>query len=110
MSAFKDQVATDISNVFINMDEFADEHELNGETMPCVVETMTEQEMFQKGIAYNGYEDVHGAVVTVYVEKDRFREVPTESEIITLDGRIGEVSSCADDMGVLAITIHFNHA
>ena len=34
MSAFKDFVAADVQNVFINLDEFSEEHEIGHEVVP----------------------------------------------------------------------------
>ena len=38
MSAFKDAVSKDVKAVFLNLDEFANEHTLNGKTVVCVVD------------------------------------------------------------------------
>lgn len=109
MSTFKDALESDL-DTFINLDEFADEHELQGKTVTCVVQSPTEQEMFQHGIDYNGYEGTHGNLAVVHVKKDDFGEVPAEGQIVTLDDAIGSVRSCVDDMGMLSIYIEFSHA
>ena len=110
MSAFKDMLAEDLTNVFINADEFADEHEINGETILCVVQSPTEQEKFLQGLDYRGFEGVRGQTLVVHVKKELFGEVPAEGEVISLDGEPMLVDSCVDDMGLLSITLHFNHA
>lgn len=38
MSAFRDMVESDISTVFLNLDEFADEHLVDGQLITCVVQ------------------------------------------------------------------------
>jgi len=38
VSAFKEQVANDIYNVFLNLDEFAEEHLIEGKTIPVVID------------------------------------------------------------------------
>ncbi|WP_295157143.1 hypothetical protein [Selenomonas sp. AE3005] len=110
MSAFKDMLAEDLTNVFINADEFADEHEINGETILCVVQSPTEQEKFLQGLDYRGFEGIHGQTTIVHVKKELIGEVPAEGEVMTLDGEPMVVDSCVDDMGLLSITLHFNHA
>ena len=45
MSGFKDMVAADNEKVFLNLDEFAEEHDLNGTTCKCILQDVyvTEQ-------------------------------------------------------------------
>lgn len=108
MSTFKEQVAEDL-DTFINLDEFADEHDVNGVTVKCVVQSPTEQEMFQRGIAYGGFEDTHGNLTILHIKKDDFGETPVESQVVELDGESGLVKSCIEDMGLLSIYLEFNH-
>lgn len=108
MSAFKDAVASDL-DTFINADEFAEEHEVNGQTVTCVVQSPTEQEMFQQGINYSGFEVTHGNLVILHIKKADFGETPIERQIVTLDGEDGLVQSCIDDMGMLSIYLQINH-
>lgn len=110
MSAFKDMLKADLDNVFINAEEFADEHELNGQTVTCVVQSPTEQEKYLQGLDYRGFDGVRGQTTIVHVKKEIIGEVPAEGEVITLDGELMLVDSCVDDMGLLSITLHFNHA
>ena len=109
MSTFKEQLASDLENTFLNLDEFAEEHEVNGKTVTCIVQSPTEQEMFQQGIAYSGYEVTHGNLTILHIKKDDFGDTPAESQIVTLDGEDGEVQSCIEDMGLLSIYLHINH-
>ena len=108
MSAFKEQVAADITEVFLNIDEFGEEHDLNGTTCTCVVQSPTAQETFLQGLKYREYEDIHGQVVIVHCRKDDLDEVPVEGIRFDLDGEIYLVDSCVDDMGMLSITLHGN--
>ena len=41
---FKDVVRSDIDRVFLNLQEFADEHIVQGETVKCVIDTIETQE------------------------------------------------------------------
>lgn len=38
MSAFKDMVAADNKDVFLNMDEFGEKHNLNGTDCQCILQ------------------------------------------------------------------------
>lgn len=110
MSAFRDMLAADMDKVFLNADEFASEHELNGQTVLCVVQSPTEQEKFLQGLAYRGFEGVHGKTTIVHVKKETVGEFPAEGEVITFDGEPMLVDSCVDNMGMLSLTLQFNHA
>ena len=106
MSSFKDMVAGDIGETFLNMDEFAEEHDLGGVSCPCVVQSPTARETFLSQDKYGGYDGVHGKIVVVHVAKDSLPEVPVEGQRLDLDGEILIVSSCIDDMGMLSIELH----
>lgn len=110
MSTFREQIAEDIKNIFLNPDEFAEEHELNGKTCICNVQNPTEQEMFLQGESYEGFEVTHGGLITVYVAKDDFGELPSEGQTFTLDGEYCVVDDASDEKGLLRITLHKNHA
>ena len=53
-ATFKDQVAADL-DTFINPDEFADEHVLNGDTVKAIIESPTSQERWITGKEYGVY-------------------------------------------------------
>ena len=110
MSAFQDQLKKDFANVFINLDEFGSEHELNGVNVRCVVQSPTEQDNLLKGLQYRGFEAVHTQQAIVYVVKDDLQEFPVKDEVMTFDGETCVVNSCENQMGMLKITLDFNHA
>ena len=120
MSGFKDQVAVDL-DVFINSDEFAEEHDLNGMTVRAVVQSPTSQERWINGVNYSIYDGVSGESYTVYCRKadlmdvplsdPRFAEdssqlLPVHGQRFDLDGVICIVDSVTDDMGILTIELH----
>lgn len=110
MVSFKEQVAADIKAIFLNADEFAEEHNLNGKTCLCNVQSPTEQEMFQQGETYDGFEATHGGLITVYVSREDFGELPSEGQTFKLDGEYCEVFQASDERGLLRIVLHRNHS
>lgn len=104
--SFKEQVAADVKGVFINSEEFADEHKLNGTTCQAVVQSPTSKERFISGMTYNRYEGISGELIIVHCDKSDLPEVPVEGQVFTLDDVPCLVSSCIDDMGVLTIELH----
>ncbi|MBQ8698577.1 MAG: hypothetical protein IJ521_06230 [Schwartzia sp.] len=108
MSAFKDIVAADMDDVFLNSEEFAEEHDLNGTVCICVVESPTTQGRFKKGKDYEGQDAVHGLTAIIHVKKSDIGEMPTEGQAFSLDGSYSEVDSCVEHMGMLTITLREN--
>ena len=73
MSGFKDQVAADL-DVFINSDEFAEEHDLNGMTVRAVVQSPTSQERWINGVNYSIYDR---RILYRILSKSRFDGCPS---------------------------------
>ena len=110
MSAFKDMVAEDMDAVFLNMDEFAEEHELNGVICACIVESPTTEERFKKGKDYEGQDAMHGLTAIIHVKKSDIEEMPSEGQKFSLDGSYSLVDSCTEHMGMLTIRLKENTA
>ncbi len=111
MSAFKDAVADDMDDVFLNEDEFAEEHNLNGTDCLCIVESPTTKAELTNGGSgekYKGYDAVHGAIATVHVKKADIGEMPVEDQDFTLDGEMFIVDSCVEHTGMLTIELKAN--
>ena len=106
MSDFKEMVAKDLTDVFINADEFADEHDLNGTVCQAVVQSPTSQERFITGRYYDEYNGISGVEVMVHCRKADMPETPVEGQVFALDGTPFFVNSVADDMGMLSIELH----
>lgn len=107
MSAFKDAVANDIKSVFINVLEFADRHNINGEMVDAVIDTDVLKER-QPPTASEYAEGIFKDEKLVYVKHDELRRKPVKGEILRLDGDIYLVEEVAENMGVLEITISAN--
>lgn len=102
MRTFKDAVSADVANVFLNMDEFADRHNLNGRDVICLVDTdMTDpaKERVNKSL-----EGVFVNSITVYVKPDDLERRPVERELLYLDGEMYFVQTVSSEMGLLVIT------
>ena len=97
MSAFKNAIAADIKNAFINTDEFADEHEINGVMIPCVIDkniTATANGEQLEGVFLNA--------LTIYVDAADI-VAPVEGELLRVDGSLHIVRKVSNEMGVLEI-------
>lgn len=106
MSAFKDAVKKDIEGVFLNIDEFADRHKLNGQDVICLVdEDKTEA---AKVSVRNPYEGIFVNAITIYVKSADLERQPVEGELLRLDKALYRVASVSSEMGMLTIVAEAN--
>ena len=105
---FKEGVDADIKGVFLRDDEFAEEHDVNGYPVTCVLQSPTAKEKFQSGVAFQGYGGISGNEIIMHVAKADLQEVPREGMIMRLDGKPFKVDSVVEDMGMLSIDLRQN--
>ncbi len=68
-TSFKDQIKADISSVFLNGLEFADDHELNGKTMKAVIddnELLERDNNISKDFVENSLQQIKDIVNTIH--------------------------------------------
>lgn len=104
--AFKDDILTDLDAVFFNMDEFADEHIVNGETMCCVVEGLTTNQAITKQAKHEvAFEGLANKTIVLHIKTADMLE-PVEAEnIMELDGVVYRVADCTEDKGLTSIIL-----
>ena len=107
MTTFKESLTQDL-DIFLNMDEFAEEHELNGVPTLCVVQSPTDREIFLQNRDYAGYDGIYGKQTIVHVKKSDLPELPPEQQVFYLDGEIYKVAQVIDDMGMVSIVLESN--
>lgn len=102
--SFKDQVAADITGVFLNGQEFADTHTIDGTEMTVAVDEneLLERDKSKMGIPSDG---TYKARRLIYVAKDEFGPRPAQGRQINFDGRLFRVADCTEEAGILAITL-----
>ena len=107
--SFKEQVASDNSNVFLNMAEFAETHDLNGTECDCILqdESVVNGLSVGDGITQT-YPGLYGSRLLVNVKTDDLPEVPVNGQTFTVDDKLYLVESCANDMGMLTIQLVAN--
>lgn len=105
---FKTGVDADIAGVFLCDDEFAEEHDVNGYPVTCVLQSPTAREKFQNGVAFRGYQGLSGEEMAMHVAKANLQEVPREGMVLRLDGKAMIVTTVVDDMGMLSIGLRQN--
>lgn len=99
---FKEHVATDRS-VFLNPDEFAELHVLDGVEVSVVVDPLSDN---AHPLAYA--EGISIVRLTVYATPDALGYTPVQDQNIELDGDIYQVVQVAEEFGVLVIQLERN--
>ncbi len=102
---FKDQVYQD-RDIFINPDEFAEMHDLNGIRCMSIIQSPTAQESFLTSETYQVYDGIHGELRVIHCRAADLPDTPVEGQVFHLDGAVYIVDSCISDMGMLTITLH----
>jgi len=104
--SFKDCIAADVSNVFMNRLEFADTHKVNSVEMAVLVDEneLQDRDKFKLlGVNQNG---TYKATRMIYVAKAEFGPRPALGATINLDGREYRVApGTTEEAGILAIAL-----
>lgn len=109
MSGFKDMVAADRDAVFLNLDEFADVHNLNGKECNCILqdESVAEEVLTADRFSQT-YSGLYGSRLLVNVKTEDLPEIPVEGQTFYVDNKLYMVESSANDMGMLTIQLVAN--
>ena len=104
--SFKDILQRDIKNVFLNPDEFADTHDLNGKSVAAVIDddfldeiTLKLNDEYQRTAA-----GLFGGTIAIYVAKSDFGKIKP-GRALTVDGRLYTVMSTSEQDGILKIVV-----
>lgn len=109
MSKFKDMIASDIKSVFLNKEEFSDEHMVNGKLMICQIDENEAIERQQRSSKI--HEDgLYVKQKLLYVAAADFGKLPYIGRLIDLDGNNHRVVDAIEESGVFSITLEANRA
>lgn len=107
--SFKDAVAADVKNVFLNPLEFADEHIIDGQPVMVAVDDDVIEE--RRGRSDGGMRHAEGVFQTMkmlYVAQSDLPRVPVRDELLEFDGEYYRVDKVSINMGMLEIAIEAN--
>ena len=114
MSAFKDIIHNDCEVVFLNNEEFSEDHIINGHTLKCLVDN-NEQISREKRYQYNRSLHADGVFLKelmIYVLSSEFygyfRKLPSVGRKLILDGSEWQVSDAVDEDGIVSISLGSN--
>lgn len=101
--SFKDQIQKDLDTVFLNLDEFAELHYVEGKQIPVVVDNDQLNKLKQGQIL--GL--VEADMLLIGREKD-FPSYLAPGRLITVDGRELIVADSGKDMGLVEVALSQN--
>lgn len=106
--SFKQAVNNDISAVFLNEDEYADPHTIDGVTMSVLIDDieLVEREKRMK----SNMDGIHARQVLIYVSASEFGSLPAQGRLLKLDGKRYTVLDATEEGGVYAITLEANRS
>lgn len=106
MRSFKEIIADDISDTFLNIKEFSDTHTVNGTEMPVQLDS---NEQIEREKRQSQHADgVYLNQKLLYVSAADFGAMPRQGSVLNLDGKIYRVADAIDEGGVYSITIEAN--
>lgn len=104
--SFKDVLKDDVNNTFMNLDEFADTHIVDGKEIPVIID---ENEVIEREKRMKSNMDgVYVKQKLIYVKADDFGALPAIGRAIMLDGKRYLVIDAVDEQGVYSITMEGN--
>ncbi len=104
--SFKDQIKQDIADIFLNLDEFADLHRIEGKEVPVVIDS----DIMAK-LSKIGDNRIHGMDEADMVIMGKASDLPENLDpgrLLNLDGREVIVVTTTSEMGLVQIAVRQN--
>lgn len=104
--SFKDQIKQDLADIFLNLDEFADLHRIEGKEVPVVIDS----DIMAK-LSKNGDNRIHGMDEADMVIMGKASDLPENLDpgrLLNLDGREVIVVTTTSEMGLVQIAVRQN--
>lgn len=98
---FKQVLQTDVGSVFMNLDEFADTHTIDGTSMTVIVDDneIIEREKKMK----SNMDGVFTKQKLIYVKAEEFGVLPAVGRSLVFDGSRYIVQEAVDEQGIYSI-------
>lgn len=104
--SFKDQIKQDLSDIFLNLDEFADLHRIEGNEVPVVIDS----DIMAK-LSKIGDNRIHGMDEADMVIMGKASDLPENLDpgrLLNLDGREVIIVTTTSEMGLVQIAVRQN--
>lgn len=112
MMNFKELLKRDNQRVFLNTEEFSEEHIIDGKSMPCLIDNneLVEREKKYRYKAKHYIDNISIKSVLIYVNAADFGALPAVGRVLTLDKKSYIVVEAINEGGVYSITLEVNKA
>jgi hypothetical protein len=105
--SLKDQIQSDLST-FLNLDEFAESHDIDGRQVLAVVDSdILKIRSDRRSERYDG---VYKGEVAVFVRAADLPSRPVYGQHMRLDGKLYLVAECTENCGMLEIVLEANES
>lgn len=104
--SFKDQIKQDLSDIFLNLDEFADLHRIEGKEVPVVIDS----DIMAK-LSKIGDNRIHGMDEADMIIMGKASDLPENLDpgrLLNLDGREVIIVTTTSEMGLVQIAVRQN--
>lgn len=104
--SFKDQIKQDLSDIFLNLDEFADLHRIEGKEVPVVIDS----DIMAK-LSKIGDNRIHGMDEADMIIMGKASDLPENLDpgrLLNLDGREVIVVTTTSEMGLVQTAVRQN--
>lgn len=105
---FKEQIARDNVQVFMNIDEFGELHTINGKEMPAIVDNNELVDREKRYRYKNSFDGVYLKELLVYVKESDFGKLPAIGRVVIYDGKSYIVSDAINEDGIYSLTLEAN--
>ena len=105
---FKDQVNADL-DVFLNLDEFAETHNVDGRQVKCIID-LDNLQKFRVNQREINYQGVYGSYKTLFVKAADLPSRPVVGQRLRVDGELYLVTQCSETDGMLEVSLEVNDA
>lgn len=105
---FKDVIASDVHDAFMNAEEFSEMHTINGVEMPVQVDS---NEQIEREKRFNQHMDgIYKNQKLIYVSATDYGPMPKQGTLIKFDGRPYKVADAISEDGIYSLTLEANRA
>lgn len=103
---FRDMVSADIDDVFLDAEEHAEMHNLNGQQLLCIVDEDINK--IRTGRESEDYDGISLTVKRIFVKIADLPKRPQRGKLFKFDDSPYVVVDCADSAGMYEITLGLN--
>lgn len=101
MSTFKELIKQDISNVFMNLEEFSETATVDGKAVHIMYDKNELNDRKPAGTA----DGLYTGLMLVYIPVGEYGPAPAINKIITINGKQYQIRDCINEDGIYSMTI-----